>query len=423
METEELIETKKVSLFTIAQLRSIIKFAQSQSRELLEKVIEREWDFKAVIHSLEQEYCTVDELIKDYIFSYGDSYYSSDEYVVTFDTDNAMLKDDANYCEREGDWCEEDVVEVYVGRRSTEHWRESTAQRLCYEYDDDYYAEDALDYHNLVIMSDGSVEHSDNVYYWESDGDYHYEPEPEQEQYVRDYHYGSTQSLYFTDNPTRFIGFEIEKEDKDVKESIDIHDFEDSCPKWRKERDGSLDDNSGYELISPKFELIPSMIREHISSNETLLAHVNADKSTACGGHINVSEINLDGAGLFELIKGYTPLFYALYYKRVDKNYCKGKKNTDLVEDNDKYQAIKIHSNRIEFRIVSAVPNLDTLMWRARLIEFMLDHKTSCVKEAFFNINTSPLKDLLLEMYPDRFDILIQRVIDFSLKFENINLK
>jgi hypothetical protein len=135
-----------------------------------------------------------------------------------------------------------------------------------------------------------------------------------------------------------------------------------------------------------------------------------------------VSESEKSGAELFDEVKGYTPLFYALYHKRVDKNYCKGKKNSDLKEENDKYQAIKIHSNRIEFRIVSAVPNLNTLIWRARLIEFILNNKTDNVKEAFFKANTSPLKELLQEMYPDNYDVLINRLVKFTLQFENINV-
>jgi hypothetical protein len=93
-----------------------------------------------------------------------------------------------------------------------------------------------------------------------------------------------------------------------------------------------------------------------------------------------------------------------------------------LQEENEKYQAIRIHSNRIEYRIVSAVPNIDTLIWRTRLIEYILNNKTENPKEAFFKVNTSPLKDLLMEMYPDNFDQLINRLVKFTLQFENINL-
>jgi hypothetical protein len=222
--------------------------------------------------------------------------------------------------------------------------------------------------------------------------------------------------------PTQFIGFEIEKEDDDVKHSLDIYEFEENCPKWKKERDGSLCGSTGFELISPKFELVPNLIRKHIEKNSTLLAHVNAEKSLSCGGHINVSEKDKTGMELFDEVKGYTPLFYALYYKRVDKRYCKGKKNSDLRYENDKYQAIKIHDNRIEYRIVSAVPNIDTLIWRTELIKYILDHKTDCPKQAFFNANKGRLKRLLVDMYADKYNVLIQRLIKYTSEFESINL-
>ncbi len=410
---------------SIDYLRQLINFANERKlppRELFEHIQENDADLDEIISSVNNGYCSLREIIDENVFKRDDYYYSYDEYIITGDTDAVMHRDDANYCNYSETYNEGDVVEVYVSRRNSEYWLESIAEDKAYYYRGSYYTD--LSDHDLVMMEGGEIEHLDDVYYWESDGEYHYEPEPDpSEDYVRDYHYNNNvYEVNFTDNPKFFIGFEIEKEDQDVKESLYILDFEESCPKWKKERDGSLDDDSGFELISPKFEVLPDKIREHIQNNKTLLNHVNAQKSTACGGHINVSEAGKTGSQLFDEVKGYTPLFYALYHKRVDKNYCKGKKNSDLQEENEKYQAIRIHSNRIEYRIVSAVPNIDTLIWRSRLIEYILNNKTENPKEAFFKVNTSPLKDLLMEMYPDNFDQLINRLVKFTLQFENINL-
>lgn len=409
---------------SIDYLRKLINFANERSkmppRELFEHIQENDADLDEIISSVNNGYCCLREIIDENVFKRDGYYYSDDEYTITDDTDTVMHRDDANYCNYSETYNEGDVVEVYVSRRNSEYWLESIAEEKAYYYRGSYYTD--LSDHDLVMMEGGEIEHLDDVYYWESDNEYHYEPDPSGD-YVRDYHYNnSVYEVNFTDNPKFFIGFEIEKEDQDVKESLYILDFEESCPKWKKERDGSLDDDSGFELISPKFEVLPDKIREHIQNNKTLLNHVNAQKSTACGGHINVSEAGKTGSQLFDEVKGYTPLFYALYHKRVDKNYCKGKKNSDLQEENEKYQAIRIHSNRIEYRIVSAVPNIDTLIWRTRLIEYILNNKTENPKEAFFKVNTSPLKDLLMEMYPDNFDQLINRLVKFTLQFENINL-
>jgi hypothetical protein len=409
---------------SIDYLRKLINFANERSkmppRELFEHIQENDADLDEIISSVNNGYCCLREIIDENVFKRDGYYYSDDEYTITDDTDTVMHRDDANYCNYSETYNEGDVVEVYVSRRNSEYWLESIAEEKAYYYRGSYYTD--LSDHDLVMMEGGEIEHLDDVYYWESDNEYHYEPDPSGD-YVRDYHYNnSVYEVNFTDNPKFFIGFEIEKEDQDVKESLYILDFEESCPKWKKERDGSLDDESGFELISPKFEVVPDKIREHIQNNKTLLNHVNAQKSTACGGHINVSEAGKTGSQLFDEVKGYTPLFYALYHKRVDKNYCKGKKNSELQEENEKYQAIRIHSNRIEYRIVSAVPNIDTLIWRTRLIEYILNNKTENPKEAFFKVNTSPLKDLLMEMYPDNFDQLINRLVKFTLQFENINL-
>lgn len=407
----------------VRYFRTLINFANEQRetpRTLYDYIKENDVDLDEIIESVKNDFCDLDDIFNGYTFSRDGYFYNSDNYLIADDTDNVIHIDDANFCQYDEVFIERDIVEVYISRRNTAYWSEYRAENHAYYYDGTYYSD--LSDHDLVYDCNGEIQHIDDVYYWESDGEYHTEEE-ETDIYVNDYHHDKkTYSVNFTDSPRYFIGFEIEKEDINVKESLYISDFNEACPNWKKERDGSLDDESGFELISPKFELSPDNIRQHIESNKTLLSHVNAQKSTACGGHINVSELNKTGAQLFDEIKGYTPLFYALYHKRVDKNYCKGKKNSDLKEENDKYQAIKIHDNRVEFRIVSAVPNIDTLIWRTRLIEFILSNKTDNVKEAFFKANTSPLKELLQEMYPDNYDVLINRLVKFTLQFENINV-
>ena len=413
--------------YSITELREIISIARSNDVEpklFLEFLNEHnDASIDKISNSIRNYDVTLDNIINDVdVLERDGFYYDVENYVITDDTDAVLHTDDAYFCQRTETWREEETVTVWVSRRQSEMWNIESARINAYRYDGEWYVD--LCEHDLVIMCDGCIEHCDNAYYWESTGEYHYDPEPEDdEDYTRDYHSGPIHEVNFTDYPQYFVGFEIEKEDAAVKESMYINEFEDVCPSWKKERDGSLDDESGYELISPKFELIPDKIHEHIMSNKTIVAHINASISKSCGGHINLSEAGKTGEQLFDELKGYTPLFYALYYKRVDKTYCKGKNNNDLKESNEKYQAIKIHSNRIEYRIVSAVPNVTTLHWRARLIEFIVTHKTSCVKEAFFNANTSPLRELLMEMYPkDRYNVLMDRLIKFSLQFENINV-
>lgn len=320
------------------------------------------------------------------------------------------------------------------GREET--WLEEDAEEHCsyfYEYNGIHYEDwEALRHDDLVYTDDTNVVmRDDNAYYCDECGDWfeyeHNMPsyENRDERYVDDYHSGSYRSKKFTNNPTRFIGFEIEKEDLSVKESMSIDSFRDATYNlWRKERDGSLDDESGFELISPTFEFCVDKIFEHIRDNQVLVDHINADKSTACGGHIHLSVEGMSGKNLFDSIKGYVPLFYALYHKRSETSYCQAKSSEKLKSDGAKYQAIQILDNRIEFRIISAVPNVDVLEWRAQLIELILDNPTSCFRTAYENIlKMKEFGNHLRKAYPDqdKYSKLKGRIKDMTTKFENVN--
>jgi len=69
-------------------------------------------------------------------------------------------------------------------------------------------------------------------------------------------------------------------------------------------------------------------------------------------------------------------LFYAMYPNRCNQNYCKAKTKTELKNDNEKYQAIKIHANRIEIRIFPAVRSVKQLIFRTKLLEIILNNPT-----------------------------------------------
>lgn len=406
------------------QYRTLINLG-TDTRELIEIMDSNNISLDTLINSINEDLISLDDIIKDnFIFHYN-RLYDQNSYVILEDNGEICHIDDAYFCER-GECYVSEVEEVHVGREGrdrTEYWATTTASCDAHLIDGEYYQEPG-DY-NFVITYHGDWDHIDNVYYWESTGEYHYEleEEEEKEQYTTDYHSSRGGLIEFSQNPKFFIGIEIEKEDKEVKESLEIADFLELCPGWRKERDGSLDSEKGYELITPTMELNVKKIEEHIKGNEILVKHINAAKSLSCGGHINVSEKGKDGKQLFECIKGYTPLFYALYYKRVDKNYCKGKKNKDLQEENEKYQAVKIHDNRVEYRIVSAVPNLDTLIWRVKLIDLILKNQTGDVKQAFFKITNGPFKKHIQKMYPgEKYNTLVNRIIEMCNKFEDIKI-
>lgn len=394
----------------------------SELRELYKHLEKREFVENA-IQSISNGYVSVDDIINENYLVENRIYYSCDDYVLTYD-DDVMHIDDVFYCDgMDSYFPNDDACTAHEGRYTMTYSRRYINRAGFYYYDGEYYDNDALDRHDLVWCQDyGEIWNRDDCYYHESDGSYYSYEEEDNDTYVRGYHHGSCQSYNFGGKSKYRIGFEIEKEDEGVLESINIYDFENETGGyWRKEQDNSLG-NGGYELISPTFEFNINKIFEHITQNDVLVEHINAEKSSNCGGHINLSEQGLNGQQLFDKIKGYTPLLYSLYHGRVDKHYCKGKKNDDLQKENEKYQAIKIHSNRVEFRIISAVPNVDTLMWRSKLIMMILQHPTDDVIKAYYNVDTKFTK-LLSQVYsPDRLQILKTRFKEYTQKFENITI-
>lgn len=384
--------------------------------------------------SLDAGYITEDDLKSRNLERDGCDgvYYNPDRFII--DEDGEIYPIDETWtCDLSGNVFHESVRSATVIYHCKEQtWTLDGAQSLCsYQHGDYYYySYEDLRHHELVITEDTDrVMHQEDAYYADWGDWYEYEDnsysddEEDNSCFVSEYHSGSYHSVNFTNNPTRFVGFEIEKEDSGVKRSMSINDFKDFTGGiWRKERDGSLDDHSGFELISPTFELCIDKIFEHIRGNNVLVNHINAKKSISCGGHIHLSVKDMTGAELFESIKGYVPLFYALYHNRSKTNYCKAKPSSKLRSDNEKYQAIQILSDRIEFRIISAVPNVDVLEWRARLLELILDNPTSCFREAYENIlKLKEFGNHLRIAYPEpeKYTKLKGRIKDMTAKFEN----
>lgn len=380
-------------------------------------------ELRLAVMCIEKGLCTREEFIDGRVIKDNDGRYFSDDDYRLLNDGRVVHYEQVSWCDKyENYYHEEDCRTVYV-YRDTETWCLDAIERynLVY-YDSEYYDDDALDRHGIVYVEDlQEYGHIDDSFYCEADGSYY---SYSRDTYVRGYHDGSYKSKYFDRKSEYLIGFEIEKEDSNVKESLCIDEFEEETHyKWRKEHDSSLCDESGFELISPTFEFDIEKIFKHIEDSFVLVDHINASYSTSCGGHIHLSKEGLSGNQMFDLVSGYTPLLYSLYYGRVDKTYSKGKSNKDLIEDNEKYQAIKIWHDRIEFRIISAVPNVKTLKWRCKLLDLMITYPTNDVRKAYYYIDTK-FRDLLSEVYDDedKMTTLVNRIKSNTLKFEDVDL-
>ena len=322
---------------------------------------------------------------------YGGEYYDDDglEYhdLVTLHNGKISHKDDAVWVESEGEhYDSDDVILVYTGRHQ-EYFPESDSDDF-YEYGGNYYDMDGLEYHNLVILHDGDVCHRDNAcwvedmgeyydeddcYYWESDNEYHLSPEPESG--LASYHDLSRKD---ESNGARFcVGVEIEKEDSDVREWLednreDLYDDYGFCA----EKDSSLDSDTGFELVSPKLPLGVDTIKYF----EPVKKAVNADYSDSCGGHIHFSERGKSGIETYNEFSPLVPLLFALYPKRRTSTYCGAKKAKEMVSCSEKFQAVRLFSDRIEFRIFPAVKHMENLQWRLELLDLWASHKPGYAK-------------------------------------------
>jgi hypothetical protein len=170
------------------------------------------------------------------------------------------------------------------------------------------------------------------------------------------------------------IGFEVEKEDSSVRRSVDA-DLLYNTTRWAKERDGSLSSYSGYELVSPTYDLYTNDLDNDLKNSEDLRNHIDAQYNTgSCGGHIHLGATGVTGKRLFQMMGPWIPLIYSLYVGRINGRHCKVKKNENIIRDDEKYQSVRIFDNRVELRIISAVPDVDTLLWRRDLLRLICDN-------------------------------------------------
>lgn len=177
--------------------------------------------------------------------------------------------------------------------------------------------------------------------------------------------------FYSSSKPKFSVGFEIEKEDGPNKDNYPYIDLYHSTG-WIKENDSSLDPESGYELISPAFDLFNDGLDEEINGSSELQSLINAKYSSRCGGHINIASSIYTPRELFEGLSSFLPLLYAMYPDRMGLRYSRAKEKFQYMSsDADKYAAVFIKDNVLEFRIFSAVTSVQNLLWRRDLMRIM----------------------------------------------------
>lgn len=314
---------------------------------------------------------------------------------------------------------EADSIHVYKGVDDYFYTHQDNSERY-FQYWNNYYSYEGMQANDLVLTVDENVAHIDSVHYWESDGAYHHEPEYDEDEdsKIWGYHDGPCPPDYRTNKDEPGIGFEIEKGRKPVFCGFGDREWlfeETGCV---MEEDGTVD----WELKTPVYPLFSDKIENYWLPK--IEAAINADDHEQAGGHIHLSMPPKIGCQLFDYCRPYLPLFMAMYPRRLETDYCKGKPELRLKKDDDKHQAVKIWNDRIELRFPAKVYNMKAIVFRLNFCRQMIKRKYTNIPSvvmAAFDTRTE-LGKLVSEEYHNREALLLQRVLEVAKKYFGTNL-
>ena len=123
--------------------------------------------------------------------------------------------------------------------------------------------------------------------------------------------------------------------------------------------------------MSPIYDLFDSELDDDIKKYPVLKDHINADSTTACGGHINFGKVGTRGPELLKECSAFLPLFVALYRKRAVSRWSKMRVDPRDYNGDERYVAFNVKRDYIEFRIIARVYDVDTMLWRRDLFRIM----------------------------------------------------
>jgi len=289
----------------------------------------------------------------------------------------------------------------------------STVQQV---HNGEYYRAENTRY----VESEGEYYHFEDVYFWDSDDEYHLEPEPVEDKNTLWGYSCGPQEKYFVnedDTGSQKFGWGIEIE----KSEFPSFDFNKTELYDRTgaviERDGSV--SNGFELKTPVYNLFSPKTDEKLAELENFC---NIQGTQNAGGHIGFSMEGKTDIELLNLCRGFLPLIYAMYRKRVSNSYCQAKKIPSLLRDREKMQSIRLRDSYIEFRIFSAVKSFYTIQFRLQLFRIIANNLGASFSKVLNMATTSgtELNTLLtLKVYnsEDKMSVLINNTLEMQKAF------
>jgi hypothetical protein len=226
-----------------------------------------------------------------------------------------------------------------------------------------YVTEDYLSYNDYVFMPNGNIEYVDNVYFWESDGEYHYEEEFNGS--IESYSYKPKPKFNFIkgeDKNSLFFGLELEIENEEDKirnkyaaQKITQILTEDIV---YLKSDGSL--SNGFEIVTHPMSFafiksIPekfSLMLEYLKNNG-----FRSYNSTTCGMHIHISKENFTTWQLFRFMSFFNDNkeFIVKLSQRDESKLKKWASLSDENRDELMYKTISVKKGKDNFSRYSAI--------------------------------------------------------------------
>lgn len=224
-------------------------------------------------------------------------------------------------------------------------------------------------------------------------------------------------------NNTKFtIGLEIEKEDQEARDDVGYKKLFDRT-KWCKERDGSLDSDTGFELISPVYDLMSNRMDQDVMNDDELKQLCDASYSNRCGGHINIGSNVYSPIQLLWGIKGFLPLLYSIWSIRLDNHYSRALKTQEYGGSKN---AIKVKANVVEIRLATAVKSVKNMFWRRDLVRIMMNNINKSEQEVLrmmLNPRSILHKHLRKVYNSERFMQKCNDFVKFTDTFSDIRLE
>lgn len=204
------------------------------------------------------------------------------------------------------------------------------------------------------------------------------------------------------------IGFEVEKEDEAFLNEHNMREYA-SQADWIAVTDGSLSSYSGFELVSPCYNMADRV--RIFEDFDTLADGLDAESSTNCGGHITVSQWGLTGEQLTQRLGDFPALLYAMFPQRLRGTFASPRKKDSMKRTGRKFRAVNVKSECVEFRVFNRVQTVGQLKRRFDLLAWAMKLERPSVADSIADPK-SELTDILRRSYSADNMTRVRRLFD-----------